>query len=148
MTGSSTPLADALAGVDKAVTDGFAGDGAMRPHLRRALWELSEAVRTHLTGPDACREGLGPVLQASGLETAGGITCPVSTPEDYARYAAEVMNGATADDTEFIAEGPDVVAYVHQLAHVSATFRPDEGRAYPGDAGPDPFEVTPDDWRA
>jgi hypothetical protein len=45
---STTPLADALALVDKAMADGFAPDGSVRRHLTKALWGLSEAVRVSL----------------------------------------------------------------------------------------------------
>jgi hypothetical protein len=44
----TTPLADALAEVDKAMSDGYTSQGEMRPHLSRALWHLSEAVRASL----------------------------------------------------------------------------------------------------
>jgi hypothetical protein len=46
---SSTPVADALAEVDKAMADGFTEQGEARPHLSRALWQLAEAVRASLT---------------------------------------------------------------------------------------------------
>lgn len=81
---------------------------------------------------DAVQAGPRPELQATGTEIAGGYTCAVSTAEDYAGYAAAAMNAASADDTEFIADGPVVTAYVHCLAHMSATFALDEGRPYPG----------------
>lgn len=136
----SNPLAGALARVDQARPDGFTADGEARPHLTRALWDLQEAVRQHLAQL--------PELQCSGVETARGYTQVVSAAEDYARYAAAAMNAAGADDTEFIADGATVTAYVHCLAHVSATFARDEGRPYPGDAEGDYFEVTPADWTA
>lgn len=46
---SNTPLADALAEVDKAAADnGYTSEGEARPHLSRALWHLAEAVRVSL----------------------------------------------------------------------------------------------------
>jgi hypothetical protein len=46
---STTPLADALAEVDKAAADnGYTDQGEARPHLSRALWHLAEAVRVSL----------------------------------------------------------------------------------------------------
>jgi len=73
-----------------------------------------------------------PELQCSGTVTTSQYVNSISTAEDYARYAAAAMNAASADDTEFIADGATVTAYVHCLAHMSATFTPDEGRPYPG----------------
>jgi hypothetical protein len=82
---------------------------------------------------DTVRAGQRPELESTGTEVVGPYTCAVSTAEDYAHYAAEAMNDATADDTEFIADGATVTAYVHCNAHMSATFALDEGRPYPGD---------------
>jgi hypothetical protein len=48
VTESRAPLAEALAAVDKAMPDGYTDQGEARPHLSRALWRLSEAVRQHL----------------------------------------------------------------------------------------------------
>lgn len=75
-----------------------------------------------------------PELQSTGTVTTGPYTDHISTAEDYARYAAAAMNAASADDTEFIADGATVTAYVHCLAHMSATFTLDEDRPYPGDS--------------
>lgn len=77
----------------------------------------------------------GPVLEFTGTAGTPPDTDSIATAGDYARYAAAAMNAATADDTEFIADGATVTAYVHGLAHVSATFELDEGRPYPGEAG-------------
>jgi hypothetical protein len=53
-TQSATPLADALAAVDKArAENGFTSEGEARPHLSRALWALQEAVRAHLAADKA-----------------------------------------------------------------------------------------------
>lgn len=46
---STTPLADALAAVDRAAAgNGYTDQGEARPHLSRALWHLAEAVRASL----------------------------------------------------------------------------------------------------
>ena len=66
-----------------------------------------------------------PVLEFTGTD---GIE---ASAEDYALYAAQAMNKAHADDTEFIADGPTVTAYVHGGAHYSATFTLDTDRGYP-----------------
>ena len=70
-------------------------------------------------------------LEASGTETVGRWVSPISTAEDYALYAARAMNAASAPDTEFIADGATVTAYVHGGAHYSATFTLDTNRGYP-----------------
>lgn len=62
---STTPLADALAAVDRAMTDGYTSEGEARPHLSRALWALSEAVRASLI---ALPEGDIRTLAATALE--------------------------------------------------------------------------------
>lgn len=72
-------------------------------------------------------------LQFTGTVGTATYTDHIATAEDYARYAAAAMNAGTADDTEFIADGATVTAYVHGLAHMSAAFEPDEGRPYPGE---------------
>jgi hypothetical protein len=88
--------------------------------LRKAAGDLDDWARRNV-----------PELQATGTVTTGKYTDHVSTAEDYARYAAQAMNAATADDTEFIADGAAVTAYVHCLAHMSATFELDAARLYP-----------------
>jgi hypothetical protein len=77
-------------------------------------------------------ENYAAVSSIPELQSTGEAGC-VSTAEDYARYAAAAMNAATADDTEFIADGATVTAYVHCLAHMSATFTLDLDRPCPGD---------------
>jgi hypothetical protein len=131
---STVPLADALAVVDRMQAEGgedlagfrqaWLGSGGPLDSELAALRELAETARQHLTAT--------PELQCSGTVTTGSYVNSVSTAEDYARYAAAAMNAATADDTEFIADGATVTAYVHCRAHVSATFTLDEGRPYPG----------------
>ena len=79
----------------------------------------------HVRTPEA--PGAVPGLQFTG--TVGGDA--IATAEDYALYAARAMNAADADDTEFIADGATVTAYVHGMAHYSATFQLDLARPYP-----------------
>ena len=87
---------------------------------------------------DTVQAGQRPELRLTGTVEQDREFYPnsISTAEDYARYAAQAMNAATAHDTEFIADGATVTAYVHCLAHMSATFELDESRPYPGGEAP------------
>jgi hypothetical protein len=125
MTDIRNPLADTLAEVDKAAANGgYTDQGEMRPHLSRALWHLVEAVRQDLqVNPPG-------ELRASGV-LDDQRQSRIALAEDYARWAAEKMDVPEANDTEFIADGATVTAYVHCLAHMSATFELDESRPYP-----------------
>jgi len=88
----------------------------------------------HVRTPE--RPSAMPHLQYSGTvrtprKSGGEWVDDIATAEDYALYAAQAMNAATADDTEFIADGATVTAYVHGMAHYSATFQLDLARPYP-----------------
>jgi hypothetical protein len=91
---NSTPLADALAEVDKAAADGFAPDGTMRRHYRLALADLADAVRAHLGNhPEHAVPGpAGPPRRPMGWlaeELAEG-TAPVVVPAH--KYGARSEN--------------------------------------------------------
>jgi hypothetical protein len=137
MTDIRNPLADALAHYD-LVRQASRPDGT--PVELAALRVLAEVVRLDvLVNPPG-------ELRASGV-VDDQWQSRITLAEDYARWAAEKMNTPEAHDTEFIADGATVTAYVHGLAHMSATFALDEGRPYPG-GEEGYFEVTPADWEA
>jgi hypothetical protein len=136
MTDIRNPLADALAEIDKVTPDGYTDQGEARPRLSRALWRLVEAVRQDV------RVNQPGELRASGV-LGDQWQSPVALAEDYARWAAEQMNMPEASDTEFIADGATVTAYVHGRAHMSATFTPGEGRPYPRGGSGEPKRYAP-----
>jgi hypothetical protein len=72
---SGTPLADALAEVDKAAADGFAPDGTMRRHYRLALADLADVVRAHLAEPleTTLASELGPEDTETALATLAEV---------------------------------------------------------------------------
>lgn len=114
------PLAEALAHCDLVR---LRPDGT--PDELAALRALAEVVRLDVL---VNRPG---ELRATGRFNDKWQSA-IALAEDYARWAAEKMSVPQANDTEFIADGATVTAYVHGSAHMSATFTLDEDRPYPG----------------
>jgi hypothetical protein len=136
MTEIRNPLAEALAEVDSRQAWAVASEVDGSRSELEALRALAEAVRQDL------RVNPPGELRASGVVDAQWQS-PITLAEDYARWAAEKMNVPEANDTEFIADGATVTAYVHGLAHMSATFTPDEGRPYPRRGSGEPKRYAP-----
>jgi hypothetical protein len=117
---SRTPLADALAEVDKAQSGGMP-HGARQPGELAALRELAERVRLHLMKhPEPVSQ---PVQLAHSARSSDEWQTPYATAEDYAAYAAERMNEPFGmDDTEAVANGTVITFLVHGQPDAFAVF--------------------------